>query len=286
MEKGLIKSDILPSTLEEYSNNLKTKLDFCELILKSGMVPFAYKTPQQVLVAVLYGQELGFSPMQSLQTINVIQGVPSLSANGIKAKILQAGGKFETVFWDDKICTLRCHRDDWAEEFSYSEDDARKAGLLEKDNWKKQRKAMLYARAVSMAGRNMYADILKNFYGTEEMQDAVNVTPVVNQRPPVVLDEEHCYEIRDITKAQQEYLEKEGAEFDQDRAVWVSNKKLHPNLDKYLKTDFAEGLSKWHEEINAPIDTLTPLDRIKKRAADMVSNSKGRLEVENIKEKE
>lgn len=161
------------ATLEQYANGLKTKLDMAATLLKSGLIPKSFTSPEGVLTAILYGQELGLSPMQSLMGINVIQGRPSVDAATIKAKVLMAGGRIETVTWTDKVCTLVGVRGDWKEEVTYSIEDAKVAGYSSKENWQKQPKAMLYARCVSIIGRNMFADVIKGFYSTEELRDAM-----------------------------------------------------------------------------------------------------------------
>lgn len=163
-------------TLQAYSNNLKSSIEFAKTLLQTQMVPSHFKNPESVVTAILYGQELGFSPMQALQSVVVIQGKPTLDTNSLKALIIQAGGRIETVVWDDKICTLRFVRGEWKEEYSFNMGDANQMGLSGKDNWKKMPKAMLYARCVSIGARNMFADATKGFYSTDEMKDSVQTT--------------------------------------------------------------------------------------------------------------
>lgn len=46
--------------------------------LKSGMLPKAYKTPEQVLVGMQFAYELGLKPLMAMRQIAVINGQPSL----------------------------------------------------------------------------------------------------------------------------------------------------------------------------------------------------------------
>lgn len=179
-----------PVSIESYADNLQAKLQVANILLKSGMAPATYRSPEQVLGAVLYGRELGFSPIRALHMINVIQGKPTLAAEGLKALAIQNGGRIKTVEWTDKICTLECTRGDWVEIGSYSWEDAQTAGLTGKDNWKRMPKPMLYARCVSMLVRNMFADILGGLYSAEEMRDAIpepRPIAVANVRPAIEL---------------------------------------------------------------------------------------------------
>lgn len=238
---------ISQNTIEAYSNNLTGKLHFADMLLKTQMCPSHLKTPQQVIAAMLYGQEIGFSPLQALQSVNVIQGRPTLDAAGIKAKILEAGGTFKTKKWTDTECTLECTRGEWTDVFTFTMEDAERMGLSGKENWRRMPKQMLYARCISTLGRNMYADVLRGFYGTEEMQDSINVTvkePAIlsNQEPirePIMEMEDpeptetFMYYVPNITREQRIYMEKRGAK-QNDAGFWISSASLGAKLDKFV----------------------------------------------------
>ena len=170
-----------PASIEGYSDNLQQKLHFCSIMLKSSMVPSSYKTPEAILIAVLFGKELGFSPIRSLYSISVIQGTPTINAQAMKALAISKGAKIKALEWTSEKCTLCFERGDWKEEVSYSMQDADAAGLSNKDNWKKNRKAMLYARAVSIGCRNQWADVLGGMYSTEELKDAISEDDATEQ---------------------------------------------------------------------------------------------------------
>lgn len=246
------------ATLEQYASGLKVKLEMAATLLKSGLIPKSFTSPEGVLTAILYGQELGLSPMQSLMGINVIQGRPSVDAATIKAKVLMAGGRIETVTWTDKVCTLVGVRGEWKEEVTYSIEDAKVAGYSSKENWQKQPKAMLYARCVSIIGRNMFADVIKGFYSTEELRDAMppaepirstaaerreerakQAAVVVESHPEIEVqqspDEPTLYRFESPTAEQRVYLEKH-CEFDPQYKVWMSKKDLGEKLAKYKIT--------------------------------------------------
>lgn len=135
MSKELI--EIAPTTLESYTENLGQKLQMATVLLKSGLLPASYRSAESVLTAVLYGKELGFSPMRSLNCINVINNKPTLSAQGLKAIAIKNGGRFETIIWNETTCKLKVVRDDWEQEFEFTIKDAERMQLTGKDNWKK-----------------------------------------------------------------------------------------------------------------------------------------------------
>lgn len=160
-------------TIESYAYNLPQKLQMCKLLRESGFVPAGFKNDGSVLAAILYGQELGFSPIQSLHSIDVIQGKPTVNAQGLKAMILAAGGVIKEIEWTDKVCTLEGYRDGNKQSASFTIQEAAQMGLASKDNWRKMPKLMLYARAVSILARNQWADKIKGLYSKEEMHDSV-----------------------------------------------------------------------------------------------------------------
>lgn len=180
MSKDLATITDGPASIESYANNLSQKLSMAQVLLKSGMLPTHYRSPESVLTAILYGRELGFSPIRALNSITVINGKPALEAQALKSLAIAHGGRIKTVEWSDTVCTLECTRGDWTDSATYTWQDATRAGLVSKDNWKRMPKAMLYARAVSILVRNMFADILGGLYSREEMADETMV-----ERPKV-----------------------------------------------------------------------------------------------------
>src|SRR6185369_13931607 len=63
-----------------------------ERIANTSFVPAAMRgKPDEILACIMYGAEIGVEPMQALNSINVIKGVPSPSSQLLRALILQAG---------------------------------------------------------------------------------------------------------------------------------------------------------------------------------------------------
>ena len=59
--------------------NMTEAMDFAKMLAQSGMVPSNFKgKPQDCLVAMQWGFEVGLQPMQALQNIAVINGKPSI----------------------------------------------------------------------------------------------------------------------------------------------------------------------------------------------------------------
>ncbi len=193
--------------------------------------------------------------MQSLQSINVIQGKPTISADGIKALVMSKGGRYETVEWTDEVCILKCHRGQHSETVSFSMEDAKLQGLADKENWKRMPKQMLYARCSSMLGRNMFADVIKGFYSTEEMIDTAQKEHAIKREERKATEEANAillsdkevdermtakvvyyYDLNnlpDLDKHKDALIKKHGGEFGEDGTSYRCDK-IIPKLKDYL----------------------------------------------------
>jgi hypothetical protein len=153
---------------------------------KSSLLPAALKGKEaDVLLTFMTGQELGLSPMQSLRGIHIIEGKPSLSADLMVAVVRRSGAceYFHEVEGDDTHAIYETQRrgGDKPQRASFSLDDAKRAGLLHKDNWKRYPGAMLRARAKSALAGMVYEDLLFGCYTPDELDreivDLVEAAP-------------------------------------------------------------------------------------------------------------
>lgn len=129
--------------------------------------------PGDITAAILAGAELGLKPMATLKSIDVIQGTPALRAHAMRAIVQQQGHDIELVHSDDTRCVMRGRRqgsENW-QEIEWTVDRARLMGLLGKDQWKKNPKGMLIARATGELSRLIASDALHGMpYASEEYE--------------------------------------------------------------------------------------------------------------------
>jgi len=115
--------------------------------------------------------------MATLKSIDIIQGTPALRAHAMRAVIQNQGHAIELVESRDDYCKMRGRRKD-SETWQTVEWDiprARLLGLLNKDQWKKQPKAMLVARATGELCRLIASDALHGMaYVSEEFDGYVH----------------------------------------------------------------------------------------------------------------
>ncbi|MEC8917156.1 MAG: recombinase RecT [Pseudomonadota bacterium] len=174
-------------------NNMQEAMQMAEMLSNSQMVPQAYRgKPQDTLVAMMMGAELGLNPIQALQNIATINGKPSIYGDALLA-LVQSHPKFggHTESFDDATMTASCtvwrKGEDERHTSTFSQQDAQTAKLWGKAGpWQQYPKRMLMWRARGYALRNKFADALGGLITVEEAQDMPgeqNVTPPRRERP-------------------------------------------------------------------------------------------------------
>lgn len=157
------------------------------LLVKSGFLPQAIKTPEQALTIMLTGKELGLGFMESLRSINVVQGKPCMSAQLLLGLCYRTGQVEKASFKEETAlkCVFILQRKGSPEYVStFTIEDAKRMNLAGKDNWVKQPTTMLKWRAVSAACRIVFPDAISGVYTPEEIQDNL---PEVVAEPEQVL---------------------------------------------------------------------------------------------------
>jgi hypothetical protein len=155
-------------------------IEFSNMLSRSQMVPKNYQNkPEDVLVAVQWGYEIGLAPLQALQNISVINGKPSVYGDAAMA-LVQASPVWEdvqeTIEGDgtsNPVAICKVKRRGRSEVISkYSVEDAKRAGLWGKQGpWSQYPKRMLQMRARGFALRDAFPDVLKGLITAEEAQD-------------------------------------------------------------------------------------------------------------------
>lgn len=146
-----------------------------ELLARSDIVPKQYQgRPADIIAAAFLGRDLAWSPMTSLRFVNVIDGVASISAEGLVALVHRAGHYLEADVSPQQVTASGRRADTGATmSVTFSLDDAAAAGLCEiRDGrpwsrskhgrrlpWELYPKAMMWARAVSQLCRMLFADV-------------------------------------------------------------------------------------------------------------------------------
>ncbi|MGW4325414.1 hypothetical protein ACWEKR_05930 [Nocardia sp. NPDC004573] len=84
--------------LNRYADGLAKALKFAQDVCRTSLVPKIYQgKPGDAAVAILHGAELGLHPLQALQNIFPVHGMPSIYAKTMVALLRAKGYKFKTV---------------------------------------------------------------------------------------------------------------------------------------------------------------------------------------------
>lgn len=162
-------------------------------LAKSQLLPAHLRgKPADVLVTLLSGRELGFSPLQSVRGIYVVEGKPTLAAEAMVALCKRHPDVcewFRLVESTPQRCTYETKRHGEPEptRMTFTIEDAARAGVSGKNVWKNYPAAMLRARCASGLARAVYPDLLFGVYDPEELNAPVETTappPMRDVTPP------------------------------------------------------------------------------------------------------
>jgi len=151
---------------------------------------FGCETPEQALMVMMAGKDLGLSYTQSLRAFYIVKGRPCFSAQGMVAVCLKSPlcKYFRTVSVSATEATVETKRgDDPPRQATFTIQEARLAGLANKDNWKAYPSRMLLARAQAFLAREVYPDLLMGLYDPDEIEPAARPArriEVVQMAPP------------------------------------------------------------------------------------------------------
>jgi hypothetical protein len=150
--------------------------NLAETLHRSGLLPRGLARPEAVLYALIAGREIGLTATQSLRSLHIVEGKVVLSADLIVAmakrnksvcryfRLVESTGlvaRYETQRVDEPAPTS----------MSWTWDQAQRAGLTGKDNWRKYADAMLRARCAAALARAVYPDLCMGMYDPDELDD-------------------------------------------------------------------------------------------------------------------
>lgn len=148
-------------------------------VADTDFVPKALRgKPEAVLACILAGHEAGISPMQALAKIHVVEGRPAMAAELMRALVMRAGHDVwieESTSTRVVICGQRAGSER-VSKVAWTMDDAKRANLAGKNNWRSYPRAMLLARATAELCRALFPDVLAGISHTiEELADGDDV---------------------------------------------------------------------------------------------------------------
>lgn len=176
---------------------------YCGALVHGGGVPERFSTPQKLFAALMFVRDLKL-PDTSIRQVAVIHGVPSIFGD-LPLTLAQRTGEVTYLeeFWFDKdynrlsfdnknlaveaygSSTIIERRSTGHQSFSFTLDDARKAGLYPSKKpgmpWQNYTKLMLRYKARSIALKSLFADAISGCsiaeYDYNQLPEFKDVTP-------------------------------------------------------------------------------------------------------------
>jgi hypothetical protein len=167
-------------------NDFSGMYRLAQVMAASGVMPKEMTKPETLFVCLQYGFELGFTPMQAVQNIAVINGRPVVWGDAQLAMVRGSGlltsfeERQEGEDENFKAIAIAYRKgDEKPTARSFSMKQAVKAGLASKDNWKKYPERMCQMRARSWTLRDLFPDVLKGLRTAADTDDADDLRPVI-----------------------------------------------------------------------------------------------------------
>lgn len=138
------------------------------------------RKPEEALVILMMGAEIGLGPMQALRSIYVVSGKTVLSADLLVALVRRSGecASWRVVESTDTRCEIRTTRKGETQEETcvWTMERAIKAGVTSKPTWKNFPAQMLKARAAAELARQVYPDVgIAGLYTRDEIEEPQHV---------------------------------------------------------------------------------------------------------------
>lgn len=192
-------SEITPAiTAPQPTTDLEMTWKLSQRVANTPFVPKGLQgKPESVLACILYGAELGIGPMQSLNSIHVIEGRTAMSPELMRAMVARHGHRIDVIENSNDACEVKGVRADTGSTATvrWTIEDARMAGLAGKNNWKTYPRAMLLARATSELCRIVFPDIIAGLSYTPEEVASIEGVEYSEPEPPVAAIEPIAEEI-------------------------------------------------------------------------------------------
>lgn len=162
------------ATLMQHAHAMNAAFELASSLCKTDMVPAIYKhKPDNGAAAILYGAELGLTPIQSMQQIFVVHNTPAIYARTMVALVMARGHEVWEVESSPQSVTVAGRRrgSDIVTQSTWTYERARTAGYTSNKKYETDPQAMLYAKAATEVCRKMAPDILLGIaYSREELE--------------------------------------------------------------------------------------------------------------------
>jgi DNA-binding protein Fis len=135
-------------------------------------LPKELNTKEKIAVLIMKAKELNMPALEAISHLYVVNQKVAIDSSGMLALILRSGLAKKIHFGGDGTSAwCEMERKDGVISFKYTFtiEDAKRAGLLSKESWQKYTKELLVARAISGCARKVFPDVVGGLYTVEEL---------------------------------------------------------------------------------------------------------------------
>lgn len=172
------RQTVAETAIQPYQASYSDIERMADAVVKSNL--FNMKTKEQAITLMLIAQAEGMHPVQAALEFDIIQNRPARKSVALLARYQNAGGKVRwTEMTDTAVTGVFIHpASPEPVSIRWTIDDAKRAGLTSKDNWRSYPRAMLRARVISEGVRASYPGAgAVGIYTVEEVQDMPPAQP-------------------------------------------------------------------------------------------------------------
>jgi hypothetical protein len=185
MSEEIIDGEVITeSSLAKYDEpvrhlSLNEISDIASVFVKSGL--FKDTADQaKAMVKIMAGNELGVSPFASMRGFDIIQGklAPGAALTGALIKRNTNPYDYRVIENTDTVCKIEFYKGGQLIGTTvFTMEDATRAQLTGKDNWRKFPRQMLLARALSEGARNHCPDVFMGAIYSPDELESVDAPP-------------------------------------------------------------------------------------------------------------
>lgn len=154
-------------------SNLSELFKWSKAIIGSSLVPSHISKPEDAVLVVQQGRELGISALASLNNIYVVKGKPTISAKLCVALVQQSPDceyfMCTETTPDRAVYKTKRKNNPEPQEYTFTREMAKTAGLFSNNVWKQYTDVMLRHRCAKYLADMVYPEVTSGLYLAEEM---------------------------------------------------------------------------------------------------------------------
>lgn len=242
---------------EEQKQKITTYKELATIAIRSGC--YGQMSVEQATNVMLSAADLGVSPMKALNGgFHVIKGKITMAGHLISDRIRSSGHSIKVIEHSRDKCVIIGVRKDNGDSYKceFDLEEAKNAGLLVSDTWKKYPKDMLYNRAIARLGRVLFSDVVGACYSEDEGNDIAGIPPA----------DRACEDPDVITIVPAKFSEKEPSMTQQDPLEMLEGKLKADGINvKHLNQYLEEQANKHNKTISHVIEAALLNEQMNER---------------------